>query len=827
MQNNLKIKNLFLTTALTVALAPQAFANGLPTGGEVVSGSGNISQSNNTMTIQQDSSRLNINWQDFSIGQGNSVNFVQPGADSVALNNVLGSNVSMIQGSINANGQVFIVNPNGVLFTPDSQVNVGGLVASTQNISKEDFLAGTYKFEGQSSGAIINQGNITAAKGGTVALIAANIINDGNIEAESGNVLLGAGNKVLLDLGGPVKLSVEEGAIDTLIEQNGAIRADGGKVYLTAKAAGDLASSVINHSGVTEANTLSTGKNGEIILLGDMDVGTANISGRLSAAAPDGGDGGFIETSAAKVKIADKTRVTTASKDGISGEWLIDPNDYTVAASGGDISGSTLATNLGSGNVTIQTTGAGGNLYVNDEVAWSANKLTLQANNNIEINSDMTASGTASLAFVYGQDTADGTGSSYSIADDVSLVIPTSSAFTWKKGSDGVVNNLWFGNDFIKFSSNKSAAIDANGALLQPFYYDDGSGSRAEGWYKLTFSNFPLDFAIGSGGDGTNSWNNNGEVLSTNYYGYEAVSASITPAINSQTIDIAGYNEGVGTLVATTNVDVMETGDTVDIKNSYNLGADDNFIKTTTTVTNKSMDTALTNVRLWAGTRDDYVGTSDSNHKSKGNLGDGFEEITSQDEQAKALMISESTDGSGAAVLFYSTSEGADTVSDSCCSFENVIDKDPRTSEIVTERRDGSYALFLRMSDLAAGEGESLVWYYAAGQASEIESIIDDVAQSAGVSTPPDTSTPLEVAITSGQNTSSPNTNTGNPTGGNVNTGGSEYSGGVGSMEVVQLSKAEMNQQSNNGQTAGNTGPTKVFVVDNGINYPSEDDDKN
>ena len=95
-----------------------------------------------------------IDWQSFSIGKGNTVNFVQPSASAVALNRVLGSDVSVIQGALNANGQVFLINPNGVLFSPSAQVNVGSLVASTLSISNADFMAGNYRFEGSSSNAI-------------------------------------------------------------------------------------------------------------------------------------------------------------------------------------------------------------------------------------------------------------------------------------------------------------------------------------------------------------------------------------------------------------------------------------------------------------------------------------------------------------------------------------------------------------------------------------------------------------------------------------------------------------------------------------------------
>jgi len=774
-----------------------------------------------------------------------TVNFIQPSPSSIALNKVLGNNVSVIQGALNANGQVFLVNPNGVTFTPDARINVGGLVASTQNIDTQDFLASNYIFEGQSTNVIVNQGNITVTQGGTVALIAAKIINQGTISSQSGNIMMGAGNKVTLDLGGPVKLEVEEGAITTLIEQGGAVHANGGMVYLTTKAVHELATSVINHTGITVAQTLSTGEQGEIVLLGDMDYGTTKVAGVIDASAPNGGNGGFIETSAANIKIANDTQINTKSKQGENGTWLIDPTDFTVSASGGDISGTALSSNLASGNVQIQTTGAGGNLYVNDTVSWSANKLTLTANNNIEINSNIVATGLGSLAFEYGLDSTSGLGSAYTIASGVDVLIPKAANFTWKKGSAGTVNNLYFGNSLIKFDKNAGAAITDTGALRQPFYYDDGtSSSRIAGWYQLTYQDYPLDFGIATGGDGSNSWNYNGEVLATNG---ETGSMTLLESVkNSLSINIANYDEGIGTLVATTNVNVTETANTIDITNSYTLGQDKKFVRTTTTVSNNSATTPLTNVRLWIGTRDDFVGESDSSYMAKGNISDGFAQISEQNTQAKAIKITEELDGTGAAVLFYSTSDGADTVTTGFGKFSKIMQKDPRSSEIITNKIDGSYGLFLRMADLDPNSSENLNWYYAAGKASDIENIIQNVADdSSAIISPPATPVPVPVPVPV------PTIDSSIPQASAVSVVQSiaplpnkvivtpleiNFSNDIGSLDIVQIDSSEVEgdtSSSNNGKdktiesstwlnSQNNvSGPLKVFVVDGGINFPT------
>ena len=397
--------------ALGACLGTVAGAADLPTGGNVVAGSGTIAASGNAMTIQQSTSKLAVDWQSFSIGPGKTVEFVQPSSSAVALNRVLGTDVSVIQGALKANGQVFLVNPNGVLFTKDAQVNVGGVVASTLNISTTDFLAGNYRFEGASSNAIVNQGRITAAPGGNVALIAARISNTGQINAEAGKVLMGAGSKVRLDLGGPVKIEVEQGALDALIEQGGGIRADGGLVYLTAKALGQLTTTVINHTGITEARTLATGEKGEIYLMGGMDKDRIVVDGRLDASAPHGGHGGFVETSAATMQINSGTQVTTLAAAGNAGTWLIDPTDFTIssgsaAQSDSGIGASTLSDALNSGNVTIQTVSSGagnGDILVSAAVtktSGSATTLTLAADRSVLVSSAIAGSSGSPLNVV-------------------------------------------------------------------------------------------------------------------------------------------------------------------------------------------------------------------------------------------------------------------------------------------------------------------------------------------------------------------------------------------------------------------------------------------
>jgi len=418
-----------------------------PVGGQIGAGSGTIVQSGLTTTINQASQNLAINWQSFGIAANEAVRFNQPSASSIALNRITGQNPSQIFGSLSANGQVFILNPNGVLFGQGSQVNVGGLVASTLSLSDADFMVGKYSFSGN-SGSVVNQGTLTAAQHGYIAMLAPEVRNEGVISAALGTALLAAGDKVTLNLnnGSLLSYSIDQGSINALADNKQLIQADGGQIFMSAKAADTLTTAVVNNTGVIQARTIQN-INGTIMLMGDMQSGTVNVGGTLDASASNGGNGGFVETSAAHVKIADTAKITTAAANGLNGTWLIDPADFTIAATGGDMTGAALTTQLAGGNVIIQSTtgatGTAGNVNVNDAVSWSANQLTLNAQNNININAVMDATAAASLALEFGQG-AVAAGNTSNIVTGVNgkVNLPASTSnFTTLQGSDGVLKN--------------------------------------------------------------------------------------------------------------------------------------------------------------------------------------------------------------------------------------------------------------------------------------------------------------------------------------------------------------------------------------------------
>jgi filamentous hemagglutinin family protein len=447
-------------------LTPLAMAG--PVGGQISAGAGAISQTGVNTTITQASQNLAINWQSFGIAANESVRFNQPSSTSIALNRILGQSPSQIFGSLSANGQVFLLNPNGVLFAPGSQVNVGGLVASTLGLSDADFMAGKFIFSrGGVAGSVVNQGALTAAQGGYIALLAPDVRNEGVISATIGTALLAAGDKVSISLnnGSLLSYNIEQGAINALADNKLLIQADGGQVFMSAKAADALSTAVVNNTGIIEARTVQN-LAGTIRLMGDMSVGTVNVGGTLDASALNGGNGGFIETSAAHVKIADSARITAAALQGKTGTWLIDPLDFTIAASGGDMTGAALTNYLAAANVTIMSlsglAGTAGDINVNDTVSWGANQLTLNAQNNININNILNGSGTATLALQYGQGAvAAGNLSKYNLGVGGQVNLGAGLNFTTLLGSDGVVTTYTVINSVG--AANSVTATDLQG----------------------------------------------------------------------------------------------------------------------------------------------------------------------------------------------------------------------------------------------------------------------------------------------------------------------------------------------------------------------------
>lgn len=300
---------------------PLALAN--PSGAQVVAGSATIAHTAPNVLQVHNAPGTVINWQHFSIAQGETTRFIQQSAQSAVLNRVVGGNLSEIMGTLQSNGQVFLINPSGIVIGPNAVIDTQGFVASTLAISDVDFINQRLRFSaGLSAGDIRNEGTIRTAAGGRVALIAPQIENTGLIDAPNGDIVLVAGQSVTLSdavLGG---ISFEVQAPDDSVVNMGTLSADGGAVKVFA--------GTLRQGGQVRADRLALGDDGQIMLVashrieveagasvsaqgqGDEDggrivvdagTGEARVAGTLSAASADRA-GGAIDVLGAQVELA-------------------------------------------------------------------------------------------------------------------------------------------------------------------------------------------------------------------------------------------------------------------------------------------------------------------------------------------------------------------------------------------------------------------------------------------------------------------------------------------------------------------------------------------
>ncbi|EHB4542135.1 filamentous hemagglutinin N-terminal domain-containing protein, partial [Escherichia coli] len=349
---------LSLLSGMIMMANPVTAAN-LPTGGQIVAGSGSIqTPSGNQMNIHQNSQNMVANWNSFDIGKGNTVQFYQPNSSAVALNRVVGGGESKIMGNLKANGQVFLVNPNGVLFGKDASVSTSGFVASTRDIKNDDFMNRRYTFSGgQKAGAeIVNQGALTTNAGGYIVLAADKVSNSGTIRTPGGKTVLAAGERVTLQLdnGGLTSVQVSGDVVNALVENRGLISARNGQVYLTALGQDMLMNTVLNVSGVVEAGGMHR-QDGNIVLDGG-DSGVVHLSGTLQADNASGQGGKVV----------------------VQGQNILLDKGSSITATGG----------LGGGEVYI-----GGGWQGKDSSIRNADKVVMQDGARIDVSATQQGNG--------------------------------------------------------------------------------------------------------------------------------------------------------------------------------------------------------------------------------------------------------------------------------------------------------------------------------------------------------------------------------------------------------------------------------------------------
>jgi hypothetical protein len=287
-----------------------------------------------------------------------------------------------------------------------------------------------------------------------------------------------------------------------------------------------------------------------------------------------------------------------------------------------------------------------------------------------------------------------------------------------------IFNNVTFENGALRFGNGSQHSVNSIGLFEQPFYWS----ALSSRYFKLTYSSYPLDMAIGTGTGGGN-WSGSTVV---------ELNAGL---VTAQTFDYSGYSvlsststtsKGYGRIIVRTTFTI--NSQSVEVKHVYTLGQTDNFVKIETTSTNKHAST-ISNMHIWVGTRDDYVGSSDSPTKTKGNLDgvDGaFQAVANAATQARALQITTANEGA----LFYSTTAGADMSVDGCCSFSNAYNRNPNQTQPVTGPADGSYAAVLPVGNLAIGASATITWFYAAGALQDLGNVAKSVAAAAAPPAP-------------------------------------------------------------------------------------------
>lgn len=460
-------KKLLSSTALTavglMTLMNAAHAENAWTNFDTVSGSISIDASIPNLTnINQHTGIYVGNSPNLNIGNGQTVNIGQNDSGSlfVARAVTAGSDPTQILGTLNTRlkdsngnftgqtgGNVMVLDRNGVVFGANSRIDVGGIIASTGDVSNADLTDGdgTFEFTNFGNGQIINQGSMTVADAGVAAFVSPFVSNSGVINAKLGKVAFAGGSKVTLDLYGDnlIEIAVNDKVADALLENSGTINAEGGQVIMTAQAAKQAVDNVINMSGVVNAGSASV-KGGKIVLSGGSQ-GKVSVSGKVDAAGVGGGkvelkgqnieltstseitvDGnsssdagdiiafaddtltvfgrmtaqgqsgtGFIETSGLDVSFGD-TAFIAATK-----EWLVDPLNITIGA----VLEALIETQLAFfGDSTITTPAIGfqaGNIELNRTINWStARTFKLVAINDININSGAGVSATGLGNFI-------------------------------------------------------------------------------------------------------------------------------------------------------------------------------------------------------------------------------------------------------------------------------------------------------------------------------------------------------------------------------------------------------------------------------------------
>ncbi len=552
----------FSPTSLVIA-GPVA-TGALPTGGQIVSGAGSITQSGAVMNIQQQTSKLITNWETFNIGSGAAVNFLQPSADAIALNRVLSADPSQILGRLQANGQVVLINPLGVVFGAGARVDVGGLVVGAMQMSDADFLSNKLRFTQPGTAAKVeNFGTLVSREGGYVALLGAKVNNAGQIVTPKGSTVLAAGDQITLNMGvtGLVSVNVDAGTDAARVDNSGLIVADGGNVLLTAQSASPMLASAVNQTGTVRANTLAN-RNGEIWI--EAKGGQTSISGTTQAA---------------------------GLKAGQSGGRIVATGDEVVLQTGSVLDASGTA---GGGQVLV-----GGGWQGKDASIENAKTVTQQAGSTISV--DATVSGHGGTAVLWSERASQmaGTISARGAGDGRGGLVETSS-----KGALGLTGAVNIGAESgqggnwlldptdLTVTATGTEPLTASGANYANSSVTPGS---------VSVSNTSIQNALNLGGttvtlQATNSITVNADISKTSGASSTLVFDTLTGGTGAGSITVNKQISSIaGGLNINFGVSAADAGGSVTLNNTLATnGGDVNFFKSTTLAHTTPISTKIT-----------------------------------------------------------------------------------------------------------------------------------------------------------------------------------------------------------------------------------------
>ncbi|MBE9560594.1 MAG: filamentous hemagglutinin N-terminal domain-containing protein, partial [Proteobacteria bacterium] len=412
-----------------------------PSGATVVHGSASFSQPNvNTLNITNSPGAI-INWQQFGINQGELTRFIQQGANSAVLNRIIGQDPSKILGRLSSNGKVYLVNPNGIVFGQGSVVNTAGLIASTLNISNQDFINGNMRFADLKNAAeILNQGFISSSNGGEVVFVAPKITNEGTISVENGSIVLAAGRSVTINSLNYDNIEFEVQAPDNSVVNIGDMITDGGSI-------GVFAGSIVN-KGRVSANAVTVDDAGNIVFVAQTDTVIEN--GTVTATS-ETGKGGHIEITGNRVGLFAESTVDASGATG-GGEVLVG-GDYQGKNPDIKNSTQTIVSEDSSIKADAKQTGEGGKVIVwSDENTYYSGDISAQGGAQSGDGGFVEVSGKKGLGFDGQIDTSAANGRIGSI-----LLDPDNLTIQATPGSDdgaigGVAPNIGFldgpGTDF-------------------------------------------------------------------------------------------------------------------------------------------------------------------------------------------------------------------------------------------------------------------------------------------------------------------------------------------------------------------------------------------